>query len=69
MSTYIIDQCQDVKNINDFNRDNFHRYLSQNKKKNLISNNSYIVTNNTPKLKRTKTAGLQEFSTDSLKSS
>ncbi len=67
MSTYIIDQCQDVKNSNDLNRENFHRYLSINKKKILSnSSNTYIIANNTHKLKRTKTNGLSEASTDSL---
>ena len=70
MSTYVISQCQDLKSSNDLNRENFHRMLSLNKKKKLTSsgNNLYIVTNNTPKLKRTKTNGLSEVSCDSIKS-
>ena len=50
MSTYVIDQCQDIKSPNDLNRENFHRILSLNKKRKLASSgsNSYIVTNNTP---------------------
>ncbi len=64
MSTYVINNCQDVDNQNDLTRDNFHRYLSQNKKQKLSTqcSSSYIITNNTKKLKRTKTNGLESES-------
>lgn len=69
MSTYVINNCQDVENQDDLIRDNFHRYLSQNKHKKLSTqcSSSYIVKNQTKKLKRTKTNGLSE--SESLKSS
>ena len=56
MSTYIIDNYQDVQVQNDSIKENI-RYVSENKDKKLLSNSSYIVTINN-KQKRSKMLGL-----------
>ena len=65
MSTYIINSFEEKSPTSFYElstRENFHRYLSENKKKKTLGTGSYIITNNTKALKRTKTNGLTETS-------